>query len=494
MSGPSSWKNTIYGYVRESFPGAWQRNITANGLSSLTTFGAVFACIARRATDIAKLEAQLKVEGENGISVNAPSASPYWVPLVKPNPFQNRIQFLVWWVVSKLLYGNAYCLKQRDQRGIVTRLYPLDPRRVTPMVTPLGDVYYSLGGDNLALVPMGMVVPASEIIHDRGITLWHPLIGVSPISACGISATQGMGIQSNSAKFFENMSRPSGMLTAPGTIDEVTAVRLKTEWENNYAGQNIGRMAILGDGLKYEPMTIPANDAQLIEQLHWTVEDVARCFSMPLYKINAGPVPTAGNVEALESQYYSGCLQIDIEAIELCLTEGLELGKGATVGYEVELNLEGLLRMDSATQIDMLAKAVGGAIMTPNEARAKRNLPPVTGGGSVYLQQQNFSLEALAKRDAMDDPFSKTAPAVAPAAPPVDAEPAKAADETAKAALIAQVHAATEARIQYQELFKRIEAIEKAAVPVSRETAVDDLQELSLILSKRFADEELVCG
>ncbi|EBB2812037.1 portal protein [Salmonella enterica] len=47
-------------------------------------------------------------------------------------------------------------------------------------------------------------------------------------------------------------------------------------------------------------------------------------------------------------------------------------------------------------------------ILTPNEARKSENLPPLAGGDSLYLQQQNFSLEALARRDASDDPFGKS--------------------------------------------------------------------------------------
>jgi hypothetical protein len=90
------------------------------------------------------------------------------------------------------------------------------------------------------------------------------------------------------------------MLTAPGTIDDVTAERLKTEWNQNFSRHNLGKLAVLGDGLKYEPMTIPAQDAQLIEQLKWTVEDVARAFSMPLYKIGAGAMPTNNNVQSLQ--------------------------------------------------------------------------------------------------------------------------------------------------------------------------------------------------
>ena len=56
--------------------------------------------------------------------------------------------------------------------------------------------------------------------------------------------------------------------------------------------------------------------------------------------------------------------------------------------------------MDTITQIASLKDAVGAGVMAPNEARAKLDLPPVTGGASPYLQQQNYSLAALDKRDS----------------------------------------------------------------------------------------------
>lgn len=420
-----------FGYVREPYAGAWQNGESQQpALGAMAGYGSVYACVARISNDIAKLQPELLVQDSNGIPELAPSNSPFWRVLKKPNQFQNRIQFIMYWMALKLLHGNAYALKLRETtRGMVVALHLLDPRKVVPFVTPEGDVYYSLSGDELSKIPTGMLVPASEIIHDRDTALWHPLMGVPRIVACAQSVMQGLRIQGSSSKFFQNMSRPSGMLTAPGTIDNVTAQRLKTEWEANYSGNNIGRLAVLGDGLKYEAMTIPAEQAQLIEQLSWTVEDVARCFSVPLYKINAGPMPTAGNVEALESQYYSGCLQILIESFELCMAEGL----GIPDTHEVMLNLDGLLRMDSATHIEMLAKAVGGAIMKPDEARRARRLKPIPGGDAVYLQQQNYSLAALAKRDAREDPFAPAKPPAPPTPPAPSGEDAPDAPDGADA-------------------------------------------------------------
>ena len=97
-------------------------------------------------------------------------------------------------MISKLLWGNTYVLKDRDERGVVTALYVLDPARVKPLVAPDGSVYYELQTNDLAGMPTTtapLVVPAREIIHDRWNCAFHPLVGLSPLYACGGAAQQG---------------------------------------------------------------------------------------------------------------------------------------------------------------------------------------------------------------------------------------------------------------------------------------------------------------
>jgi len=403
--------------IQESFAGAWQRDVVINRDEVLAQ-STVFACITLIASDIAKLRAKL-IEKVGGIwdEIESPSFSPV---LRKPNRYQTWLKFAEQWVVSKLTHGNTYVLKERDRRNVVVAMYVLDPQRVQPLVADSGDVYYQLQSDNLTQVPEDLpAVPASEIIHDRMVCLHHPLIGVSPLTACGLSATLALKIARNSAKFFENMSRPSGILTAPGQISDPTALRIKEHWQTNFGGDNIGKVAVLGDGLKYEAMSVNAIDAQLVDQLKLSGENVCAVFHVPAYMVGAGPVPPNNNVQALTLQYYSQCLQSLIESMEACLDDGLGLGiEGETKRMGVELCLDDLMRMDSATQMDLLVKGVGG-IMTPDEARAKLNLKPIEGGNTVYLQQQNYSLAALAKRDSKEDPFGTAASSPAAPKPPM---------------------------------------------------------------------------
>jgi HK97 family phage portal protein len=417
--------------IRESFTGAWQQNVVLD-FDSVLSFYAVFACATLISNDFGKLAEKLYrwdpvdriwIETEN------PAFSPV---MRKPNKYQTHVQYKEWYLMSKLLRGNVYVLKGRDARGVVVAKYVLDPNRTRPLITPDGSVYYQLNADNLTndLVPEdGMVVPASEIIHDRINCLYHPLCGVSPIFACGLAAMQGLAIQKNSTRFFGAMSRPAGILTAPGHIKKDTAIRLKETWEANYGGENYGRTAVLGDDLKYQPITVSATDAQMIEQFRLTPEIVCSAFHVPPFKIGLGPLPAGGNAEQMNQIYYSDCLQSHIEQYEICADEGAGIGLGNPkdgTTYGVGLDIEGLIRMDAKTQTEVLAAQVQGALASPDEARQKLDRPSVPGGAMPYLQQQNFNLEALAKRDAKEDPFEKGGGAVAsPPAPPSLPAPAQ---------------------------------------------------------------------
>jgi len=266
--------------------------------------------------------------------------------------------------------------------------------------------------------------------------LFHPLVGISPLYAAGVPAAQGLAIQNSSRNFFANGARPSGVLTAPGAIGQETADRLKDAWETKFSGANSGKIAVLGDGLKYEPMVMTSADAQLIEQLKMTAEMVCAAFHVPAFKVGMGQMPTYQNGEMLNQIYYSDCLQSLIEEYELCQDEGLGIGESVTINGRsaqlgVDLDLRGLLRMDTATQVRTLGEAVKGSILTVNEARAELDRSGVTGGDTVYMQQQNFSLEALAKRDSLPNPFVIDRPTANPdpstGGPPQESDPTQGA-------------------------------------------------------------------
>jgi len=397
--------------VRESFTGAWQQNVEVTADSVLAYF-AVYACITLIAADIGKLTLRLVSKDADGIwnETDNPAFSPV---LRKPNRYQTINKFVEQWIVSKLINGNAYALKERDARGVVRALYVLNPMRVMPLIAPDGSVFYQLGADPLSELPFGIeAVPASEIIHDTMICLFHPLIGVTPIYACGLAATQGLQIQTSSTKFFGAGGKPGGILTAPGAISDDTAKRLADYFNTKFTGDNAGKVAAVGDGLTYTPLAMTAVDSQLIEQLKWTAENVCSCYHVPPFMINVGPAPPYANVEPVFQQYYAQCLQSLLTNFEKSLDAGLGLLDPINGSqYGTEFDIDDLIWMDTATRTKAAGDGIATGGMSPNEARKRYyGLGPVEGGDTPYMQQQMYSIAALAERDA-DQPFSKPTPA-----------------------------------------------------------------------------------
>lgn len=403
--------------IREGFAGAWQMNIDTN-IADVLSHPTVFACITLIAGDIAKMRLELVREEDN--DVWAPTENPAFSPLLRePNGWQVPFQFFQYWMISKLKTGNTYVLKRRDQRGVVDALYVLDPERVRPLIAPDGSVFYELHTDHLSTLPNTVTVPAREIIHDLFNPLFHPLVGVSPLYACGIAAILGLKIQTNSAHFFGNGSQPGGILTAPGPIRDETAKRLKEEWERNFGGVNRGRVAVVGDGLKYEAMAESADKSQLNEQWSAASQAIADAFHVPWYLVG-GPQPPYNNIQALNVQYYTQCLQPLTTSIEQVMDKGLGLSPDKINGVRLgtQFNINDLLWMDSATMMSVISSGVGAGVLKPNEGRARLNLGPVKGGDTPYLQQQNWSLRDLDERS-----LNPVLTPPAPAPQPVDDEP-----------------------------------------------------------------------
>jgi HK97 family phage portal protein len=416
-----------YPIIREPWAGAWQRNIQINA-DTAASFHADFACKTLIARDIAKLRVKL-TEKDAANDVWSEVTNPAYSPVLRrPNSYQTRNQFWECWLLSKLSRGNTYALKVRDNRQVVIGLHVLDPNRVQPLVADDGAVFYRLHSDDLAGIEADIIAPAREIIHDRMNCLFHPLVGTPPVFASGLASMLGLNAQRASTLLFENNSAPGGILTAPGLISNDQVKRLKDDWERDFSQRNLGRVAVLGDGLKYEKMALTHVEGQMVENLKWSAEVVCSVYHVPPYKVGVGALPSYNNVQALNTEYYSQALQSHIEEIEELLDDALGIGRGAGLG--TEFDIENLLRMDTVTQITGIRDAVGAGVMSPNEGRARLDLKPVVGGASPYLQQQNYSLEALAKRDARDDPFKTAAPTPPPAAPaPGDAAAADDATE-----------------------------------------------------------------
>jgi HK97 family phage portal protein len=414
-------------------PGSWQRNLYEHNPASLLAFSAVYACTSMISGDVAKLPLIInRIDLDTG--AREPLRSDYYVSLFRsPNDYQTRTDFLQLFILSYLLQGNGYAYCTRNLRGEVSAMHVLDPRTTIPYIgQDTGEVFYRVGANMLAGLKGGEVIPARNIIHHRLPLLpSFPLIGVTPIFAAAASSAVGISILSNSQKFFGNASRPSGVLTAPGRVSEPTQERLRNDWDNNYSGANFGKTAVLPEGLKWEPLTITAQDSQLIEQLRWSVEDVGRVFRVPSFMLGDTSKVTYRNSEQLARAYLNGCLAYHIETLE----KRFEFAFDFPIDYEIKFDLSQFLRTEIDVRYTAYQQALNGGWLSINEVRGSEGLEPVKGGEVPRVQVQYVPIDVATS--IQGPPAQVPGPGPGEPTPPAPSEPdATSAETTFDAALV----------------------------------------------------------
>lgn len=384
--------------VREPYAGAWQRNDEIV-LRDPSSFSAVYACVNRIAEDVSKLRIGLVKEDENGIWVKHKSSA-YDPVLRRCNAYQNSQQFFQSWIYSLLLEGNTYVLKERDKRGVVIALHVLDPRRVRPVVASDGDhAYEADGGQELAGLTdqETVLIPKTEMIHDRISAFVHPLVGISPLIAAADSIAVAQEIQRSTLTLHKNSARVSGVLTAPGSISDETAEQLRLHWKDNFTGANAGKVAVLADGLSYKSFDIvDSASGELVDHLKLSAEVVCSVFAVPVHLVQMGDGASVkyDNISVLNQMYYNFTLMPRLEAIESLLNEGL----GLALDTSTEFDTGALLRLDVASMIEAQAAGLNAGLFTTNEGRKALNLGPVPYGDEIYQQRQYAPLSQLAKQ------------------------------------------------------------------------------------------------
>ena len=127
---------------------------------------------------------------------------------------------------------------------------------------------------------------------------------------------------------------------------------------------------------------------------------------VPLHKIGAGVQDVKfANMAQMDQAYFNCTLGHLVESMEVLLDEGLGLASGGPQQFAIELDLEGLLRMDPLARAERNERAMSAGWMSPDEARATEGLPRLPHGlGAVpWVQMQDHPMTMAAQDVVMRD-------------------------------------------------------------------------------------------
>lgn len=390
---------------------------TALGLS------AVWACVRVISESLAMLPIDV-VQKSNGRREVLDNDLRAWLLNATPDGEVTAFAFREHLVAHALLWGNGYAEIRRDMSERPAALSLVTPDRVRPRRDDAGQLYYEVhNGEGVAAN-----ILARDMVHVRGLG-WDGIEGYSVVSQAQQSLGLTAAMETFGAGFFGNGTHPAGVLTTEAKLTEEQINQMRAQWEATHQGAvRSNKTAILGGGLKWEPLTMPLQDAQFLEGRRFQVLEVARWFRVPPHLLAELDRATHTNIEQEQLAFVTHCLMPWAVRIEGELNVKL-FGRNQQGRQTVKHNFGALLRGDLKSRYEAYQIARQNGWMNADEIRELEDRNPLPGGeGSQYIVPGNTALmeelEARAKR-AAEPPAP---PAALPAAPEDGDEPAEPAD------------------------------------------------------------------
>jgi HK97 family phage portal protein len=393
--------------LAELFVGAWAPNysgVEINETSALS-LSAVFRAVSLISGTVASLpmptfRERAGVRGQVASFLDDPGGG------LASTPFEWKETVLL----HLCLHGNAYLRVHRDGFGSILALEPVHPLCVaTRWRRP--DEFDVIGPK----VFTAMLADGSRHDFDTTSMIHIPymsldgLTGVSPITYARNSLGTAVAGDRAAAKMFSSGALLSGVLTpADGEdVDEDEAKVIKAEVTRNAAGwENASDIAVINRRMQFTPWTMSAEDLQFLGSRQFQIEEISRWFGVPPHLLMQTEKQTSWG-QGVESQNRAMG-----RTVLLPWTQRIEqrLSRLLPDKRWVQFDFAELERPTPEAEVGLLISQVNAGLLTLNEARHARNLPPVPGGDVVRIGGQPLTVAAVEPAPA------PAAPAALPAA------------------------------------------------------------------------------
>lgn len=324
---------------------------------------------------------------------------------LRPNSVQSRSVMMKMLECNRVCGGNGYAWIRRDRATLKpVALIPIPHSSVTVnMDRRTGLPFYTIR-DPFTDKTIEKV-SAADMIHVMAYTVngWK---GISVLERASEVIGTGKAAQSYSLNYYANGGQPAGVLQTETDLGGTVAVKengqsvekskkdiIRDEWNKRYGGPaNAGSVAVLDMGLKYTPISINNRDAQFVEQTELSIQDIARFFGVPLYKLQAGKQSYSSN-EQNATEYVVGTLHPIVEKYEQELTYKLLTETEIRQGLRIQLDMMAELKGDATSRGAWYRTMREISAFSPNDIRNMEDLPDIAGGDDYYASLNYVPLE-----------------------------------------------------------------------------------------------------
>lgn len=375
---------------------------------------AVYACVRILAEAVASLPLHVYEYQDDGGKKLVHDHPLYYLLHDEPNPEMTSFVFRETLMSHLLIWGNAYAQIIRDGAGRVLGLYPLLPDKMEVQRDDKGNIYYVYSrnsDENPTFKEYGNIkLKAEDVLHIPGLG-FDGLIGYSPIAMAKNAVGMTLACEEYGASFFANGANPGGVLEHPGVLKDPSKVR--ESWNSVYRGvNNAHKIAVLEEGMKYQQIGIPPEEAQFLETRKFQINEIARLYRIPPHMVGDLDKSSFSNIEQQSLEFVKYTLDPWVIRWEQSLQRSLLL-PGEKGKYFIKLNVDGLLRGDYQSRMNGYAVGRQNGWFSANDIREMENMNPIPDeeGGNLYLINGAMTKLADAGAFAKMDTEQQNAPA-----------------------------------------------------------------------------------
>lgn len=375
---------------------------------------AVYACVRILAEAVASLPLHVYEYQDDGGKKLVHDHPLYYLLHDEPNPEMTSFVFRETLMSHLLIWGNAYAQIIRDGAGRVLGLYPLLPDKMEVQRDDKGNIYYVYSrnsDENPTFKEYGNIkLKAEDVLHIPGLG-FDGLIGYSPIAMAKNAVGMTLACEEYGASFFANGANPGGVLEHPGVLKDPSKVR--ESWNSVYRGVgNAHKIAVLEEGMKYQQIGIPPEEAQFLETRKFQINEIARLYRIPPHMVGDLDKSSFSNIEQQSLEFVKYTLDPWVIRWEQSLQRSLLL-PGEKGKYFIKLNVDGLLRGDYQSRMNGYAVGRQNGWFSANDIREMENMNPIPDeeGGNLYLINGAMTKLADAGAFAKTDTGQQSAPA-----------------------------------------------------------------------------------
>jgi len=230
-------------------------------------------------------------------------------------------------------------------------------------------------------------VPGAAALHLDGDTMTQIMgpscdgvRGMSVISVARTSLGTALAGDRGAAAAFATGATVAGLVTPEEDLDPDETDELRDQLNSRTTGApNAGAIAVVNRRLKFQPWTLSAADRQFLESRMFQVEEVSRWFGVPPHLLSQTDKQTSWGSGVAEQN--RGLSRYTLAPWTTRIEEALD--RLVTRTRTVEFDYTAFLAPDPETEITLLLAQVNGGVISPNEFRRIRNMPPITGGEAL---------------------------------------------------------------------------------------------------------------